>query len=606
MAEALSGLKRTHMCGEVTMADNTKEVVLMGWVQRRRDHGGLIFVDLRDRSGLVQVVFDPASGEDVFAKAERIRSEYVIAVTGKVRPRPEGTVNPKMKTGEIEVYTSEMKVLSEAKTPPFYVEDGVVCDELVRLKYRYIDLRRPEMQKCLMLRHKVAFAMRDFLNQHGFMEIETPMLGKSSPEGARDYLVPSRVHPGEFYALPQSPQLYKQILMASGMDRYFQIARCFRDEDLRADRQPEFTQLDIEMSFIEEDTIQDLMEKLIQYIFKQTMDMDIPAPFPRITYEEAMEKYGSDKPDLRFDIPLVDVADLVIDSDFKVFANVAKNGGRVKGINAKGGGKYSRREIDALTKYVAIYGAKGLAWMQYTEDGIKSSITKFFTEEQLNAIGERMGAEKGDLLLFVADKPSVVADALGHLRCEIARKENLINPEEFNFSWVTEFPLLEWDEEEKRYVAKHHPFTSPMDEDLQYIESDPGKVRAKAYDMILNGVELGGGSIRIHRNEVQKAMFKLLGMSEETARANFGYLMDAFEYGVPPHGGLAFGLDRMIMLMAKRDSIRDVIAFPKTQSASDMMTLAPSTVEDKQLRELSIKTNVKQKKQEKSENKTDN
>jgi aspartyl-tRNA synthetase len=488
-----------------------------------------------------------------------------------------------------------VRVLAASKTPPFYIEDGVDVDELVRLKYRYLDLRRPEMQANLQLRHNVAFAMRDYLNRNGFLEIETPVLGKSTPEGARDYLVPSRVHPGSFYALPQSPQLYKQLLMVSGFDKYFQIARCFRDEDLRADRQPEFTQLDLEMSFIDEVQIQTLMEGMVAEIFDKTLGVKIPTPFKRLTWNEAMETYGSDKPDLRFDIPLIDVADLVVDSEFKVFANVAKSGGRVKGINAKGCAKYSRREIDALTAFVAIYGAKGLAWLKVTENGVESSISKFFTDEQLDALCKRMQAEPGDLLMFVADKPLVVADALGHLRCEIAKRENLIDEKEFNFCWVIEFPLLEWSDEENRYMAMHHPFTCPMLEDVEYLDSDPGRVRARAYDMVLNGIELGGGSIRIHSTELQEKMLECLGFTKESAHENFGFLLDAFEYGVPPHGGMAFGLDRMIMLMTGAESIRDVIAFPKTQSAACMLTQAPGEVTDKQLKELAIRVSMQAK-----------
>ncbi|MDD2568862.1 MAG: aspartate--tRNA ligase [Clostridia bacterium] len=601
MSEALAGLKRTHVCGALRSTDCGNEVVVMGWVQKRRDHGGLIFIDLRDRYGLVQIVFDPESGAQNFAKAEKVRNEYVLAVTGVVENRPEGTINPNLDTGEIEIRATELRILSASKTPPFYMNDDAEVDEMVRLKYRYLDLRRPVMQQNLVLRHKVTMAMRKFLDSKDFLEIETPMLAKSTPEGAREYLVPSRVHPGEFYVLPQSPQLFKQILMVSGMDKYFQIVRCFRDEDLRADRQPEFTQLDIEMSFVEEDTLQDIMEELVAYVFKETLGVDVPLPLPRLTYEVAMEKYGSDKPDLRFEIPLIDVADIVIDSDFQVFANIAQKGGRVKGINATGCARYSRKEIDELTKYVSVYGAKGLAWMQITEEGCKSSITKFFTEEKLNALCERMNGKPGDLLLFVADKAEIVADSLGHLRQEIAKREGLIDENEFNFSWVTEFPLLEYSEEEKRWTAKHHPFTSPMDEDVELMVTDPSKVRTKAYDMVLNGIELGGGSIRIHRRDVQTKIFDLLGFTREEAEERFGFLLTAFDYGVPPHGGIAFGLDRMIMLMAKRDSIRDVIAFPKTQSATCMMTQAPSPVDDKQLRDLHIRVNAAKKESPKAE-----
>jgi len=592
MSESMQGMKRTHSCGTLRKEDCGKTVTLMGWVQRRRDHGGLIFVDLRDRAGLVQIVFNPDCGAETFEKAGSVRNEYVLAITGEVVPRSDETVNPNLETGEVEVAAKELRILNKAKTPPFYIEDGVDVDEMVRLRYRYLDLRRPEMQKNLMLRHKVVFAMREFMDSYGFLEIETPILCKSSPEGARDYLVPSRVHEGEFFALPQSPQLFKQMLMVSGMEKYFQIARCFRDEDLRADRQPEFTQLDIEMSFVDREDILALMEKLIVHVFKKTMDIDVPTPFRRLSYAEAMGTYGSDKPDLRFGIPLVDIGEIAKESQFQVFVNVIAGGGQVKGICAPGCLKYSRKEIDDLTKYASIYGARGLAWMQVTEEGVKSSVTKFFTEEQLQAIVDKLGAQAGDLLLFVADKPAVVADSLGHLRCEIAKREGLIDPKEFNFSWVIEFPLFEYSEEEKRWVAMHHPFTSPMDEDLEYLFTDPGKVRAKAYDVILNGVELGGGSIRIHSREIQSQMFKCLNYTPEYAQEKFGYLLDAFEYGAPPHGGVAFGLDRMIMLMSGRDSIRDVIAFPKTQSASCAMTDAPGPVLDEQLKELHIKVEL--------------
>ncbi len=592
MSESILGLKRTHLCGELTVENSGEKVVVMGWVQRRRDHGGLIFVDLRDRSGMIQIVFSPGVSGDSFQKAESVRNEYVLAVSGKVDKRPEGTINPNMSTGQIEVYADELRILNAAKTPPFYIEDDLEVDETLRLKYRYLDLRRPEMQNALIIRHKTAMAIRKFLDRKGFLEIETPMLANSTPEGARDYLVPSRVRPGEFYALPQSPQQFKQILMVAGMERYFQIVRCFRDEDLRADRQPEFTQLDIEMSFIERDDILNLMEEMMAYIFTEVLGKKIVTPLPRITYDDAINKYGSDKPDLRFGIELVDIADIAGKSGFKVFTNVMNSGGQVKGINASGCGYYSRKEIDELTKYCAIFGGKGLAWMIVSEEGIKSPIAKFFTEEQLNSLRDRMQAKAGDLLLFVADKPSIVADCLGHLRQEIARRENLIDENELNFVWVVDFPLLEYDEEENRWVAMHHMFTAPNDEDLDLIITDPGKVKAKAYDMILNGIEVGGGSIRIHRREVQEQLFKTIGFTKEEAQEKFGFLLEAFEYGAPPHGGIAFGIDRLIMLMTGKDTIRDVIAFPKTQSATDLMIQAPGPVAQKQLKELRIKLDV--------------
>jgi aspartyl-tRNA synthetase len=595
VAEGISGLKRTHGCGELDAVNQGEKVVLMGWVQRRRDHGGLIFVDLRDRSGLVQVVFDPQISGNYFQKAEAVRNEYVLAVTGQVGIRPEGTVNPNMATGEIEIYAEALHILNTSKTPPFYIEDGIDVDELLRLKYRYLDLRRPEMQQAMIARHKTTMAIRTFMDEHGFLEIETPMLANSTPEGARDYLVPSRVHPGEFYALPQSPQQFKQILMVAGMERYFQVVRCFRDEDLRADRQPEFTQLDIEMSFVNRDDVLFLMEEMTAYLFKKVLNVEIITPFPRISYEEAMNKYGSDKPDLRFGLELVDVADVAAESNFQVFKNILAAGGQVKGINAVGCGHYSRKELDDLTKMVAIYGAKGLAWITVEENGVKSPIAKFFSEDQINRLLDRFHAQKGDVLLFVADKPSIVADSLGHLRLEIAKRQNLIDNNMLNFVWVVDFPLLEFDDEEERWVAKHHMFTSPRDEDLPILETNPGQVKAKAYDMVLNGVEIGGGSIRIHQREIQERLFNLIGFTPEEAREKFGFMLEAFEYGAPPHGGIAFGIDRLVMLMLKKDSIRDVIAFPKTQSATDLMIKAPGPVTPKQLRELHIKLNMPKK-----------
>ena len=574
----MSNLKRNHYCGTLAKADNEKEVVLCGWVAKRRDHGGLIFIDLRDRSGIVQVVVDPDHAGEDFAKAEAIRSEYVIKVHGVVRLRSEETINPNLATGEVEVVAKELEVLNSAKTPPFYIQDGIDVDENLRLKYRYLDLRRPEMQRNLMLRHKVTKLMRDYMDNHDFCEIETPMLTKSTPEGARDYLVPSRVNPGKFYALPQSPQIFKQLLMVAGMERYFQIVRCFRDEDLRADRQPEFTQLDIEMSFVDADDIMDMTEGLIRHVFKGALGVELPEKFQRMTWDEAMDKYGSDKPDLRFGMELINMTEAVKGSEFKVFNDIIDKGGIVKAINVKGDAGIPRRELDGLVNFVAIYGAKGLAWMQIQPDGsVKSPIAKFFSEEYLANILKTAEAEPGDLLLFVADKPSVVAAALGALRIEMAKRRGLIDENKLAFTWVVDFPMFEYSEEEKRYVA-------------MLLATDPGKVYAKAYDMVLNGTEIGGGSIRIHRRDVQDAVFHAIGLSEEQAQEKFGFMMGAFEYGAPPHGGLAFGLDRLVMIMAKRDSIRDVIAFPKTQSASDLMCQAPNDVEEKQLRELHIRT----------------
>lgn len=596
--ENMAGMHRSCGCGEVKDNDSGKVLTLAGWVQRRRDHGGLIFIDLRDRTGLVQLVFSPQYGEEAFHKAEDVRNEYVVAVVGKVRERSEETINPHMKTGRLEVVVSEMRVLNKAKTPPFYIEDGVDVDENVRLRYRYLDLRRPEMQRNLIMRHKITHEMREFLDERGFLEIETPMLTKSTPEGARDYLVPSRVNPGKFYALPQSPQLFKQLLMVSGFERYFQVARCFRDEDLRADRQPEFTQLDMEVSFEDQDFILDLVEHMMQRVFKNVLDVDIQIPFQRITWTDAMNLYGSDKPDLRFDMHFYDISDLLRDTGFKVFRNVLDNGGVVKAINVKGDAKIPRRELDGLVEYVGHYGAKGLAWIGFNEDGtLKCQITKFLGEDKIREIGRFCEAEKGDLILIIADKPKVVAQALGVLRLEMGRRMNLIDPNEFCFRWVVDFPMFEYSEEEKRYVAEHHPFTAPRDEDVQYLLTNPEKVYAKAYDMVLNGVEAGGGSLRIYQEDLQEKVFQAIGISKEEAEEKFGFLLKAFQYGAPPHEGLAFGLDRLVMLMLHRESIRDVIAFPKTQSAIDQMSEAPNVVTDKQLEELHIKLVTKEDKE---------
>ena len=595
--ETMAGMHRSCGCGRVTEKDCGKELTLAGWVNTRRDHGGLIFIDLRDRSGIVQVVMSPQYGEDAFHKAEDVRSEYVLAIRGIVRERSPETVNPKMQTGKIEVVVSEMRVLNKAKTPPFYVEDGIDVDETVRLKHRYIDLRRPEMQRNLIMRHKIVHEMRQFLDAHDFREVETPILTKSTPEGARDYLVPSRVNPGKFYALPQSPQLFKQLLMVSGLERYFQIARCFRDEDLRADRQPEFTQLDIELSFEDQDFILDLMEHMMQRIFKNVLNVDIQIPFKRITWDDAMNLYGSDKPDLRFDMHFYDISDLLRDTGFKVFRNVLDNGGIVKAITVKGDAAIPRRELDGLVDYVGNYGAKGLAWIGLNKDGsLKCQITKFLGEDKIREIGKFCEAENGDLILIIADKPKVVAQALGELRLEMARRMNLIDENEFCFRWVTDFPMFEYSEEDKRWVAEHHPFTAPRDEDVQYLLTDPSKVYAKAYDMVLNGVEAGGGSLRIYQEELQEKVFKAIGITHEEAQEKFGFLLDAFRYGAPPHAGIALGLDRLVMLMLRLGSIRDVIAFPKTQSAIDQMTQAPSEVVDMQLKELHIRVDVKKEK----------
>ncbi len=588
MGESIHGLKRSHKCTELSSSNIGEKVTVMGWVQKQRNLGSLVFIDLRDRTGIVQLVFTDKDGE-MFDKAKTIRSEFVIATVGTVAARSPEAVNKKMATGEIEIIASELRILSTSETPPMYIEENSEVNEQTRLKYRFLDLRRPDMQRNLILRHRVAKVARDYYDENGFLEIETPILIKSTPEGARDYLVPSRVHPGKFFALPQSPQLYKQLLMVSGYDRYFQIAKCFRDEDLRADRQPEFTQIDIEMSFVNVDDVLEVNEGFVKKAFKEALNIDVETPFIRMPYAEAMERFGSDKPDIRFGMELINMSDMVANCGFKVFTDAVAMGGSVRAINAKGCAKFSRKEIDALVEVVKTYKAKGMAWISISpENEIKSSFAKFMSEDEMKAILERAQAEAGDLICFVADKNNVVFDALGQLRLEIARKLDILNPDEFKFLWVTEFPLFEYDEEEQRWAAKHHPFTSPMDEDLEYLDTDPGRVRAKAYDMVLNGVELGGGSIRIHMQELQSKMFKMLGFSEEDANRKFGFLLEAFKYGTPPHGGMAFGLDRLIMLMAKRNSIRDVIAFPKVQNASELMSNAPDLVDEKQIEELHI------------------
>lgn len=594
MGESIYGLTRTHMCAKLSAKDIGKEVVLMGWVQRKRNLGSMIFVTLRDRTGIIQVTFNDATPEELFKKAESVKSEYVIAVTGTVVRRTDKDINRSMATGEIEIIAKELRILSESETPPIYIEEDIDANEAVRLKYRYLDLRRPDMQRNLMLRHKIAKVARDYYDENGFLEIETPVLTKSTPEGARDYLVPSRIHSGKYFALPQSPQLFKQLLMVSGFDRYFQVVKCFRDEDLRADRQPEFTQLDLEMSFVNVEDVIAVNEGFLKRVFKEALNVELEIPFKRLTYKEAMERFGSDKPDTRFGMELIDMTDLVLGCNFKVFSQAVDNGGSVRAINAVGGAKFSRKEIDALGEFVKTYKAKGLAWIAVEENGVRSPITKFFKEDEINKLLERANAKPGDLVLFVADENKIVFDALGQLRLEVAKKLDMIDKDKFNFLWVTEFPLLEYDEEEKRWVAMHHPFTSPMDEDVEYLDTDPSRVRAKAYDVVLNGVEVGGGSIRIHIKELQSKMFSLLGMSEEESYAKFGHLLEAFKYGTPPHGGLAFGLDRLVMLMAKRESIRDVIAFPKVQNSSCPLTNAPDVVDEKQLEELHIKNIVEQ------------
>lgn len=590
MAESMKGLKRSHRCTEVSEQNiGGAPVTVMGWVQKRRNLGSLIFIDLRDRSGLIQIVFDVNDiGEEGFAKAETLRSEFVIAVEGNVTKRG-GAVNENLKTGSIEVRATSLRILSEAATPPFPIEEGIPTKEELRLKYRYLDLRRPDLQRNLMMRSKVVTFVRNFMANEGFLEIETPTLCKSTPEGARDYLVPSRVHPGTFYALPQSPQLFKQLLMCAGYDRYIQIAKCYRDEDLRADRQPEFTQIDMELSFVDVDDVIDVNERLLAALFKEILNVDVKLPIQRMTWQEAMDRFGSDKPDTRFGMELKNVSDVVKGCGFGVFTGALENGGSVRGINAKGQVAMPRKKIDALVEFAKGYGAKGLAYMSIHEDGTyKASFAKFMTEEELKALADAMEAEPGDLLFFAADKNKVVYDVLGALRLEIARQLDILKKDQFNFLWVTEFPLLEYSEEEKRYVAMHHPFTMPMEEDLDILESNPGAVRAKAYDIVLNGTEIGGGSVRIHQSDIQEKMFGLLGFTNEQAYDRFGFLLNAFKYGVPPHAGLAFGLDRLVMLMAGQESIRDVIAFPKVKDASCLMTDAPNYVDDKQLEELNI------------------
>ncbi len=589
MGEFMTGLKRSCYCGQVSEAMIGKEVTLMGWVSRRRVFSHFSFILLRDRTGIVQVVVDgDNSPEDIVKKDKEIRGEYVLAVKGIVQARTEENINEKMATGKVEVAVTELRILSESETPPFQVEERVDVSTELRLKYRYLDLRRPNVAKNLIMRHQVAQTVRQFLTEEGFIEIETPMLTKSTPEGARDYLVPSRVHPGNFYALPQSPQLFKQLLMVSGFDRYFQLAKCFRDEDLRADRQPEFTQIDMELSFVDIDDIMDINERLVKKVFKEVIGVDVPTPFERMPWIEAMERFGSDKPDVRFGMELKNITDIVSGSEFAVFQGAIDAGGSVRGINAEGLGSLPRKQLDKLVDLAKTYGAKGLAWIIVNEDGYKSTISKFFDDEKLGEIAARFEAKAGDLILICADKNKVVFDALGALRLDCAKRLDLLKDNDFRFLWVTEFPMLEFSEEENRFVAVHHPFTAPMDEDLQYLESDPGRVRAKAYDMVLNGCELGGGSIRIHRQDIQQLMFKLLGFTQEDAQERFGFLLDAFKYGAPPHGGLAFGLDRMVMLLCGAESIRDVIAFPKVKDASCLLTDAPNVVEKKQLDELGI------------------
>ncbi len=589
MLDILGDMRRTHHCCELSGKDIGKEVILMGWVQRRRDHGGVIFIDLRDKEGLTQVVFNPDVNLAVHQKAHGLRSEFVLGVRGTVGARPEGMRNPKLKTGEIEVMVHELKILNAAQTPPFLIEDSVDVSETIRLKHRHLDLRRPQLQNNIILRHKTAAVVRQFLNENGFIDVETPMLTKSTPEGARDYLVPSRVNPGQFYALPQSPQIFKQLLMISGFEKYYQIVRCFRDEDLRADRQPEFTQIDMEMSFVGEEDVMAVSEQLMATVFKEVLGKEVETPFPTLTYKEAMDRFGLDKPDTRFGLELKEVSDIVKDSGFKVFASVVKKGGIVKALNAKGAIDLSRKEIDDLTEFVAVYRAKGLAWIKVRENEWQSPIAKFFTDDEKAAMAERLDMAPGDLVFFVADQPKVTNEALGHLRNHLGKKLGLIDEELFNFLWVTEFPMMEYDETEKRYQALHHPFTAPFETDYDLLETDPLAVRSRAYDLVLNGSEVGGGSIRIHQQVVQQRVFKALGISEADAAGKFGFLLDALESGAPPHGGLAFGFDRLVMILCGQSSIRDIIAFPKTQKAACLLTNAPSEASASQLEELSIR-----------------